>query len=184
LAIVGQAIKDVKDNKAKMTGQEALAFVQTFQQKEYERQMRQSVTPEALEQHEKNKKAGEDYLAENKGKAGVITLPSGLQYKIIQEGTGPKPKETDVVEVHYRGTLIDGTEFDSSYSRGKTETFPLNGVIRGWTEGLQHVNEGSKVIFYIPQELAYGATPRPGGPIEPYMALIFEIELIKVQAQN
>ena len=185
LAIVSQAIKDVNDSNVKMTRQDAIMFMQTFQQKEYERQMQQSSNPEALKQlEEKNKAAGEKYLADNKNKAGVVTLPSGLQYKIIKKGTGPKPKATDVVEVHYKGTLIDGTEFDSSYGSGETATFPLSGVIKGWTEGLQHINEGSTVIFYIPQELAYGATPRPGGPIEPYMALIFEIELIKVTPQN
>ncbi len=185
LDIVGQAIKDVKNNKTKMTGQEAIAFMQEFQQKEMQRQMMQSSNSGDLKQfEEKNKAAGEKYLADNKVKAGVITLPSGLQYKIVKQGTGPKPKATDVVEVHYKGTLIDGTEFDSSYGRGETATFPLNGVIKGWTEGLQHISEGSKVIFYIPQELAYGATPRPGGPIEPYMALVFEIELIKVLPQN
>lgn len=185
LAIVGQAIKDIEDNKAKMTGQEAYAYLQMFQQKERQRQMQQQSDPEVLKQfEEKNKAAGEKFLNDNKSKANVVTLPSGLQYKIVKQGNGPKPNESDVVEVHYKGTLIDGTEFDSSYSRGETATFPLTGVIKGWTEGLQHINEGSKVLFYIPQELAYGATPRPGGPIEPYMALIFEIELIKVIPQN
>lgn len=184
LDIIGEAIKDVKANKAKMTGQEALTYMQQFQQKEYQRQVEQNMTPEEKKRYEENKAAGEKFLEENKSKDGVVTLPSGLQYKIITQGNGPKPTAADVVEVHYRGTLTDGREFDSSYSRGETATFPLRSVIRGWTEGLQHLNEGSKAIFYIPQELAYGVSPQPGSIIEPYMALVFEIELIKVIPQQ
>lgn len=188
LEMVAQAISDVKNGQAKMTHQEAFIHLQMYQQRQMEQQMGArpaGYSEEDLKNFEqKNKSAGEKFLAENKKKQGITTLPSGLQYKIEKEGTGAKPKATDVVEVHYRGTLLDGTEFDSSYGRGETTTFPLNGVIAGWTEGLQQVKEGSKVMFYIPQELAYGATPRPGGPIEPYMALIFEVELIKIVPQE
>lgn len=129
---------------------------------------------------EKNKKEGEAFLAENKKKPGVITLPSGLQYKVLKAGTGKKPKATDTVKTHYRGTLIDGTEFDSSYRRGEPATFPVNGVIRGWTEALQLMEEGAKWQLFIPPGLAYGE--RGAGPsIGPNATLIFEVELISVQ---
>ncbi|MDR0661058.1 MAG: FKBP-type peptidyl-prolyl cis-trans isomerase [Prevotellaceae bacterium] len=181
LSIVGQAIKDFKEGKAKMNSQEAYMFMQMYQQRELQRQMQEASNPETLKQYEeKNKAAGEKFLEENKTKDGVVTLSNGIQYKIIKQGNGPKPKATDVVEVFYKGTLIDGTVFDSNEGAEHPINFPLNGVIKGWTEGLQHINEGSKVTLYIPQELAYGSTPRPGGPIEPYMALIFDIELVKV----
>ena len=122
---------------------------------------------------------GKKFLEENKVKSGVKETASGLQYKVLREGTGKQPSATDSVEVHYRGTLIDGTEFDSSYKRKQTITFPLNGVIKGWTEGLQIMKEGAKYEFYIPSELAYGSTGTSGIP--PNSVLIFEVELIKVQ---
>jgi FKBP-type peptidyl-prolyl cis-trans isomerase FklB len=127
-----------------------------------------------------NVKEGEKFLAENKKKEGVKTTPSGLQYKVIKEGTGPQPKATDTVTVNYRGTLIDGTEFDSSYKRGEPATFPLNAVIRGWTEGLQLMKVGSKYQFFIPSNLAYG--DRAVGPdISPNSTLIFDVELLGVK---
>ncbi|MCK4661830.1 MAG: FKBP-type peptidyl-prolyl cis-trans isomerase [Bacteroidales bacterium] len=128
-----------------------------------------------------NKKEGEDFLAENKNKEGVVTIESGLQYKVLKEGDGAKPKETDNVTVHYHGTLIDGTVFDSSVDRGEPAPFPVNKVIAGWTEALQLMSVGSKWELYIPSELAYGERPpRRGGPIEPNMVLIFEVELISI----
>lgn len=128
---------------------------------------------------EKNKKQGEEFLAKNKKEKGVKTLPSGLQYRVIKDGTGASPKATDTVTVNYRGTLIDGTEFDSSYKRGQPATFPVNGVIKGWTEALQLMKEGSKWQLFIPSELAYGE--RGAGPnIGPNATLIFEVELISV----
>ncbi len=127
-----------------------------------------------------NKVIGEKFLAENASKEGVKTTASGLQYTVITEGTGPNPAVTDKVTCHYHGTLIDGEVFDSSYDRGEPATFELNRVIPGWTEGLQLMKEGSKYRFFIPQDLAYGANPRPGGPIKPFSALIFDVELIKV----
>jgi FKBP-type peptidyl-prolyl cis-trans isomerase len=125
------------------------------------------------------KKEGDDFMAANKTKPGVMTTPTGLQYKVNSEGTGIKPAATDKVTVHYHGTLTDGTVFDSSVERGEPATFGLNQVIPGWTEGLQLMSEGSKYTFYIPQSLAYGA--RGQGKIKPYSALIFDVELIKVE---
>ena len=124
--------------------------------------------------------SGEEFLKENAKKEGVKTLEGGLQYKVLKEGTGKTPKATDEVEVNYRGTLIDGTEFDSSYKRGQSISFPVNGVIRGWTEGVQLMQEGAKYEFYIPAELAYGSRGA-GGAIGPNETLIFEVELIKVR---
>jgi FKBP-type peptidyl-prolyl cis-trans isomerase FklB len=129
---------------------------------------------------EKNQKEGEAFLAENKKKEGVITLPSGLQYKVIKAGSGNKPKATDTVTVHYQGTLVNGTEFDSSYRRGQPVSFPVNGVIPGWTEALQLMEAGAKWQIVIPSNLAYG--DRGAGPqIGPNATLIFEIELISIQ---
>jgi len=125
--------------------------------------------------------AGAQFLAENASKEGVKTTPSGLQYKVITEGTGKSPAATDLVKVHYRGTLLDGTEFDSSYKRNSPAEFPLNRVIPGWTEGVQLMKEGGKSIFYIPSNLAYGESGTPGGPIGPNQTLIFEIELLEVK---
>lgn len=125
-------------------------------------------------------KEGQDFLEKNKKIAGVTSTPSGLQYKVITEGTGKKPTATDQVTVHYTGKLIDGRVFDSSVDRGQPATFALNGVIPGWTEGLQLMSEGSKYIFYIPSNLAYGEQGPPGSGIGPYATLIFEVELIKV----
>ncbi|MHC1774656.1 MAG: FKBP-type peptidyl-prolyl cis-trans isomerase [Lentimicrobium sp.] len=125
------------------------------------------------------KAEGDAFLAANTIKEGVVTLPSGLQYKVINEGTGDKPKPEDVVEVHYTGTMIDGTVFDSSVERGEPIKFPLNGVIPGWTEGVQLMSPGAKYMFYIPASLAYGdkgAGPIPGGSV-----LIFEVELLSIE---
>jgi len=129
---------------------------------------------------EKNKTDGAKFLEENKKKEGVKTTASGLQYKVVKEGTGPQPKATDMVTVNYRGTLIDGTEFDSSYKRGQPATFPLNGVIKGWTEAVQLMKVGSKYQLFVPSNLAYGE--RSVGPdIAPNATLIFEVELLDVK---
>ena len=128
---------------------------------------------------EKNKKAGEAFLAENKKKEGVVTLDSGLQYKVITAGEGPKPKKTDAVLCHYRGTLLDGTQFDSSYDRGTPAQFGVNQLIPGWTEALQLMSTGSKWELYIPPYLAYGA--RQAGQIGPNSTLIFELELLEIK---
>ena len=122
---------------------------------------------------------GQKYLAENKKKSGVITTASGLQYEVLRTAVGDKPKATDQVTVHYKGTLINGKEFDSSYSRNEPTSFPLNGVIRGWTEGVQLMSVGSKYRFVIPYDLAYGENGAGEG-IPPYSVLIFEVELVKI----
>ena len=132
------------------------------------------------EQAQKNLAEGEKFLAENKTKEGVKTTPSGLQYKIIEEGEGPSPKAGDTVTVHYRGTFVDGTEFDSSYQRGEPATFPLTGVIPGWTEALQLMKKGSNWELYIPAQLAYGERGA-GSRIPPNSTLIFEVELISMK---
>ena len=127
----------------------------------------------------KNQQEGEAFLSANKTKEGVVTLPSGLQYRVIKKGSGPSPKLTDKVTTHYRGTLIDGTEFDSSYSRNQPATFPVNGVIPGWTEALQLMHKGDKWQLFIPSELAYG-NRAVGDKIKPGSTLIFEIELLDI----
>lgn len=135
------------------------------------------------EKFSKNIEAGKTFLAENKKREGVIELESGLQYEVMTEGDGEMPKETDYVTTHYHGTLIDGTVFDSSVQRNEPASFPVNGVIKGWVEALQLMKTGSKWKLFVPSELAYGANPHPGGPIEPHMVLVFEVELISIQQQ-
>jgi FKBP-type peptidyl-prolyl cis-trans isomerase FklB len=127
-----------------------------------------------------NKKAGDDFLAQNKTKPGVVALPDGLQYKILKEGTGPKPTANDSVVCNYRGTLLDGTEFDSSYKRGQPATFPVSGVIKGWTEAVQLMPVGSKWQLFLPADLAYG-NRGAGQDIGPNATLIFEVELLSIQ---
>ena len=152
-----------------------------------EKEMKETMEAWSKQMEEKQKAAGEKnstegtkFLEENKKKPGVKTTASGLQYKVIKEGTGAQPKATDTVSVNYRGTLINGTEFDSSYKRGQPVTFPLNGVIKGWTEGVQLMKTGAKYQFFIPSDLAYGA--RAMGPdITPNSTLIFEVELLEVK---
>ncbi len=173
--ILAKGIKDILDsNQTLMTDEQAQIVMMNFQQ-----QMTAKQEEKMREQGEKNIKEGEAFLTENKKKVGVVTLPNGLQYKVITMGKGPKPKATDTVSVHYRGTLIDGTEFDSSIKRGQPATFPLNGVIRGWTEGLQLMPVGSKYQFFIPSELAYGERGA-GSTITPNATLIFEVELLSI----
>jgi FKBP-type peptidyl-prolyl cis-trans isomerase len=132
---------------------------------------------------ETNKKEGQEFLIANKTKEGVVTLPSGLQYKILTEGTGPKPTAAESVSCNYRGTLINGKEFDSSYKRGQPATFPVNGVIKGWTEALQLMPVGSKWQLFIPSELAYGERGA-GADIGPGSTLIFEVELLSIQPKD
>ena len=132
----------------------------------------------AAQAAEKNIEAGLAYLEENGKREGVVTTDSGLQYEVLTEGEGASPAATDVVKVHYRGTLLDGTEFDSSYKRGEPAEFPLNRVIAGWTEGVQLMKEGAKYRFHIPSELAYGQ--RSTGAITPNSTLVFDVELLEV----
>jgi FKBP-type peptidyl-prolyl cis-trans isomerase len=132
---------------------------------------------------EANKKDGDAFLVANKTKEGVVTLPSGLEYKVLTQGTGPKPAATDTVVCNYRGTLINGTEFDSSYKRGQPATFPVSGVIKGWTEALQLMPVGSKWQLFLPAELAYGERG-PSPEIGPNSTLVFEVELLSIQAKD
>jgi len=134
-----------------------------------------------VEAGKKNAADADKFLAENKKKDGVKTTVSGLQYKVLKEGNGAQPKSSDTVTVNYRGTLVDGTEFDSSYKRGEPATFPVGGVIKGWTEALQLMKPGSKYQLFIPPDLAYGEHS-PGPQIPPNSALIFEVELMNVQS--
>ncbi|MBQ4485054.1 MAG: FKBP-type peptidyl-prolyl cis-trans isomerase [Prevotella sp.] len=170
-----QAIKDVlAGGKTQLDAHEAQVIVQEFFQKQEEKQR-----ASAAERHKELKAQGEQYLAENGKKDGVVTLPSGLQYQVLQEGNGRKPKATDQVKCHYEGMLVDGTLFDSSIQRGEPVTFPLNGVIAGWTEGLQLMQEGAKYRFFIPYHLGYGERGA-GASIPPFAALVFDVELIEV----
>jgi FKBP-type peptidyl-prolyl cis-trans isomerase len=162
-----------------LTEDEARAALMQLQKEMQEKQQ-----AKAAAEGDANKKEGEAFLAANKGKEGVVTLPSGLQYKILTPGTGPKPTATDSVVCNYKGTLINGTEFDSSYKRGEPATFPVTGVIKGWTEALQLMPVGSKWQLFIPSDLAYGARGTPGGPIGPNATLIFEVELMSIKDKN
>jgi len=145
-----------------------------------EQYVQQGASRMKMKQHESNRVAGEQFLAANKNRPGVITLDSGLQYEVLRAGDGPKPKATDEVIVHYHGTLINGQIFDSSVDRGESISFPLQGVIKGWTEILQLMPVGSKWKVYIPYQLAYGE--RSAGPhIQPYSALVFEIDLLGIK---
>ena len=170
-----QAIKDVLEgNELKVSHREAQTIVQDYFQKQ-----EQKLSAQRAEAGKAHKEAGEKYLAENAKKAGVITLPSGLQYQVLKEGNGKKPTAKDTVMCHYEGFLIDGTVFDSSVQRGEPATFPLQQVIAGWTEGLQLMQEGAKYRFFIPYRLGYGEGGA-GSSIPPFAALIFDVELIQV----
>jgi FKBP-type peptidyl-prolyl cis-trans isomerase FklB len=145
--------------------------------------LQQKQTAATKEKSEKNRKEGEEFLASNKSKEGIVALPSGLQYKILKAGDGPKPTAADTVVCNYKGTLIDGKEFDSSYKRGQPATFPVGGVIKGWTEALQLMAVGSKWQLFIPPDLAYG--DRQAGPdITPGSTLVFEVELMSIQPKT
>lgn len=142
--------------------------------------MTKDVEKKLVEQGAKNKKVGDSFLEENKKAKGVVTTGSGLQYQVLKEGSGPKAKESDVVKVHYKGTLIDGTVFDSSIDRGEPASFPVGRVIKGWVEAMQLMNVGAKYKLFIPSDLAYGENSQ--GKIPPGSALIFEVELLAIEA--
>ena len=182
-AIFLRGVKDgLAGGKTLLTDEEVNAVLTELQKEARLKQaeMRKKQEEIAKAQSEVNKKQGDAFLAENKTKEGVVTLPSGLQYKILQAGTGPKPTASDTVVCNYRGTLLDGKEFDSSYKRGQPATFPLGGVIKGWTEALQLMPVGSKWQLFLPPDLAYGE--RSMGPdITPNSTLIFEVELVSIK---
>jgi FKBP-type peptidyl-prolyl cis-trans isomerase FklB len=173
--LVNKGMQDlILGNKLLIGDQEAKDIIAAYQ-----KERAGKMAEEKKKLGEKNKQEGTAFLAANKKKEGVKTLPSGLQYKVIKEGTGKTPKATDTVVTQYKGTLINGTEFDSSYRRNEPATFPVNGVIRGWTEALQLMKEGSKWEIVVPPELAYGE--QGAGPIGPNATLIFEVELVSVK---
>jgi len=178
-AILVRALKDtVAGGKTLLTESEARAALTQLQTAVRAKQMeKMKLAGEA------NKKEGDAFLATNKSQEGVVTLPSGLEYKILTQGTGPKPAATDTVVCNYRGTLINGTEFDSSYKRGQPATFPVTGVIKGWTEALQLMPVGSKWQLFLPAELAYGERG-PSPEIGPNSTLLFEVELLSIQAKD
>jgi FKBP-type peptidyl-prolyl cis-trans isomerase FklB len=177
--ILVQGLKDeMAGGKTLMTEDEARATLTKLQGEMREKQMaKMKVEAEA------NKKEGDEFLAANKAKEGVVTLPSGLQYKILSAGTGPKPTAKDTVVCNYRGTLINGKEFDSSYKRGEPATFPVSGVIKGWTEALQLMPVGSKWQLFVPADLAYGERG-PAPEIGPNATLIFDVELLSIKDEK
>lgn len=159
-----------EQDTTKFNRDRAMAFINDYFMREADRKAQENLIK------------GQKFLEENSTKEGVIVDSTGLQYKVLVEGNGAKPTATDIVKVHYHGTLIDGTVFDSSVERGEPTSFQLNRVIRGWTIGVQKMSIGSKYIFYIPSDLAYGANVRPGGPIGPNETLIFEVELLDIES--
>ena len=175
--ILARGLKDaLAGRKTLLTEDEAKAALTALQA-----DVRKKQEEEMQALAETNAKTGEAFLAENKAKEGVVTLPSGLQYKVLVEGTGPKPAPTDTVVCNYKGTLLDNTEFDSSYKRGQPATFPVTGVIKGWTEALQLMPVGSKWQLFIPPDLAYGPRGAGRGVIGPNATLVFEVELLSIQ---
>lgn len=176
LDVLRQGIEDaLEDRERAMSDEEIQATRAALMQ-----QVQARAQARAQAQGETNRQAGAEFLAENAEREGVEVTDSGLQYEVIEAGDGERPGAEDTVTVHYRGTLLDGTEFDSSYSRGEPATFPLNGVIPGWTEGLQLMPVGSTYKFYIPSELAYGERGA-GQAIGPNSTLVFDVELLEIQ---
>ena len=177
--ILARGLKDgLVGSKTLLTDEEAQAAITAVQN-----DLRQKQQAKMQAEGAANKKEGDAFLSANKAKDGVVTLPSGLEYKILKEGSGPKPAASDSVVCNYRGTLINGTEFDSSYKRGQPATFPVTGVIKGWTEALQLMPVGSKWQLFIPADLAYGERG-PAPEIGPNATLIFEVELLSIQDKS
>ena len=177
--ILAKGLRDaLSGNKLLLSEDEMRTILMNMQ-----KQVQQAQEQKMQIQGAANKKEGDEFLAANKGKEGVVTLPSGLEYKIEKQGTGPKPTTSDTVVCNYRGTLINGTEFDSSYKRGQPATFPVSGVIKGWTEALQLMPVGSKWQLFVPANLAYGERS-PDPSIGPNSTLIFEVELLSIQDKN
>ena len=182
-ATVKRAIDDMINGKEPLLTQEqGMAVMQAFAQKMQAKQQEDMAKQQAemVAKGKKNLEAEAAFLAGNSKKPGVVTTASGLQYQVITAGTGPKPKATDRVSVHYAGTLLDGTEFDSSYKRGEPAQFVLGSVVPGWSEALQLMPKGSKYKLWIPSKLGYGEAGTPGGPIPPNSTLVFEIELLDI----
>ena len=183
MATLQRAIADsLADKKSPFTDEQAMQVMQAFAMKMQAKQQEEAAKQEAkrAEEGKKNVEAGKTFLAANGKKPGVVTTASGLQYQVMKQGTGPKPKADDSVRVHYTGTLLDGTKFDSSYDRNEPAQFVLNSVVPGWTEALQLMPVGSKYKLWIPASLGYGEQGTPGGPIPPNATLVFEVELIEI----
>jgi FKBP-type peptidyl-prolyl cis-trans isomerase FklB len=179
-ALVARGIRDALANgKMQLTDEEMKAALTSLTT-----DLKKKQDAEVAAEGDANKKEGDLFLAANKSKEGVVALPDGLQYKILTPGNGPKPTATDTVVANYKGTLINGTEFDSSYKRGQPVTFPVGQVIKGWTEVLQMMPVGSKWEVYIPSDLAYGPQGPGRGPIGPNQTLVFEIELVSIQPKG
>jgi FKBP-type peptidyl-prolyl cis-trans isomerase FklB len=178
-SILARGLKDaLAGGKTLLTDEEAKTAMVALQN-----DLRKKQEAKLQQVGETNKQEGEAFLAANKTQDAVVTLPSGLQYKVLKEGTGPKPSASDSVVCHYRGTLLNNTEFDSSYKRGQPATFPVGGVIKGWTEALQLMPVGSKWQLFVPSELAYGARGA-GANIGPNATLVFEVELLSIQGKD
>lgn len=176
LSVLTRAIRDAMDGKQpKLTEAEAMQVMQAFAMRMQARQM-----AEFEEVKRRNLEEGEKFLAENGRRPGVVTTSSGLQYEVLAEGKGAKPRASDTVRVHYRGTLLNGEQFDSSYDRGEPAQFSLDQVVPGWQEALQLMPVGSKYRVWIPASLGYGETGTPGGPIGPNATLVFEVELLDI----
>ncbi|MCC2606473.1 FKBP-type peptidyl-prolyl cis-trans isomerase [Planctobacterium marinum] len=173
---VKQGFMAAIDGNAILTDEESTKLIQALQAAAQQKQ-----TEMAAVEGQKTLEEGQAYLAENKQREGVMETESGIQYEVLTEGEGEKPSAEDTVKVHYHGTLIDGTVFDSSYDRGEPAVFPLNRVIKGWTEGVQLMNVGSKYRFHIPSELAYGS--RATGKIKPNSTLVFDVELLSIESK-
>jgi len=180
-AAIAKAMYEAANNKQIMDDNMARTYIMSFLNQQEEKRL--------AKQEEMNKEIykgniarGDSFLQANRTKEGVIVTESGLQYKILKLGTGQKPTENDVVKVNYKGSFINGTQFDSSYDRGQPAEFQLNSVIKGWSEGLQLMPQGSKFMLFVPENLAYGANGA-GGVIEPFTTLIFEVELLEVKKQ-
>jgi FKBP-type peptidyl-prolyl cis-trans isomerase FklB len=180
LDILMRGLKDsLSGGKTLLTEEESRAVLTALRN-----EVRKKQEEKMAQAGDTNLKEGQDFLAANKSKEGVVTLPSGLQYKVLQAGSGPKPTTSDSVVCNYRGTTIDGKEFDSSYKRGQPATFPVSGVIKGWTEALQLMPVGSKWQLFVPADLAYGARGAgPGSGIGPNTTLVFEVELISIKGK-
>lgn len=183
LKTLNRAMEDViNDKKLLMTEEQVATVMQTFSQKMQAKQQEEMAKKQAemAEQGKKNVELEKAFLATNGSKPGVVTTASGLQYQVITQGTGPKPKVDDRVSVNYAGSLLDGTEFDSSYKRNEPAQFVLKQVVPGWTEGLQLMPVGSKYKLWVPAKLGYAEAGTPGGPIPPNSTLVFEVELLQI----
>jgi FKBP-type peptidyl-prolyl cis-trans isomerase FklB len=179
--LIAKAMLESKDGKASMDDVVSRSFIISYMNKRDQAKQAKQAELNAV-QFKSNQASGDSFLQKNKENPGIVVTASGLQYKVVKMGTGPKPVETDQVKVNYTGTFINGTKFDSSVDRGEPAQFQVNGVIKGWIEGLQLMPVGSKFMLYIPENLAYGATGA-GEVIKPYSTLIFEVELLEIVKQ-